>query len=345
MRTLFTMGPLPLRSPAAGLAASLLLALGCGEKAQDLFEAVPELNGVGGRVGNGRGGAAPVGRSGLGGRGGLGGQGGVGGVVPDAGLFPDGGNVAGSSSLDKDAGPDVAGGADACQAADCSDDNECTLDRCNAGACEHTPLAPGSLCGDSVPGECVNPDSCNGNGQCVPNPVPIGTACGLGAECTQPGQCAAGVCVAPDDPNGTACPGGSCALGQCIAGQPVGCPFEVVTRVPFQTNWSSVGRPDLYAGTCDDPGTADYAFVFTAPATATFRFGATGSDDSVLTLAEGSCAGPSARQVACNDDIQLNVNLDSRADVSLTIGQTITGYVNELNSVRGGNGTLTISQR
>jgi len=341
MRTLFTIDPVLPRKRAAGLAALVLLVLGCGEKSPDLFGVVPELNGVGGRTGNGRGGAAPVGRGGVAGRGG------VGGSVPDAGWLPDGGGVAGTISIREDAGPADAGDAvDACQALDCNDDNECTLDRCDAGACVHTPLALGALCGNTTAGECVNPDSCNGNGQCVPNPVPVGTACGGEAECRQPGQCnAAAACVAPDEPNGRACSGGSCALGQCIAGQPVGCPFEVVTSVPFQTDWSSVGRPDLYDGSCDDSGTADYAFVFTAPATATFRFGATSSDDSVLTLAEGSCGGPSARQIACNDDIQLNVNLNSRLDVALTLGQTVTGYVNELDSVRGGNGTLTITQR
>jgi hypothetical protein len=182
------------------------------------------------------------------------------------------------------------------------------------------------VCGSQVDGECTNPDQCS----------------------------AAGVCLANDEANGSECDDGSCTLGECIEDQPVGCPRDVVTQVPFNTSWSSVGSPDLFDGGCDTANSADYALTFTAPADGTYRFGAAGTlgaeadlippdADSVLTVANGACAGPGAVQLECNDDIIDSVNLDSQLDLVLESGETVTVYVGELGEPGGGTGTLSIT--
>ncbi|HQK17814.1 MAG TPA: hypothetical protein PLJ27_10180, partial [Polyangiaceae bacterium] len=48
----------------------------------------------------------------------------------------------------------------------------------------------GYECGDNTKNECTDPDTCNGEGACVPNHQPDGTACS-GGVCDQ-GQCSGG---------------------------------------------------------------------------------------------------------------------------------------------------------
>lgn len=356
------------------LGAGWLLALACSEDSGPIFFGDPDAGGLAGL--GGQGGSAG---SSSGGRGGAAGSGQGGGPAD-----------AGSSA---DAGGDAGCGADA----ECDDQNACTLDHCTGGVCVRDAFAaPGTACGSSANGECSRPDSCDaqgvcqpnhegsgtpcgsngddectdpdtcdGSGQCSPNHAPPDTPCGNGNddECANPDVCGAGLCLANDEANGAACTDGSCTLSVCVAGQPVGCPSEVAGAAPFTTPWSSVGKPDLYVGGCDSLGTPDYALVFTAPATATFRFTATalvdgtpytGADqtepfteppdgDAVLTVAEGSCAGGAATQLACNDDA-LADSRDSQLELALTSGQSVTLYLNELTQSGGGTGTLTITQ-
>jgi hypothetical protein len=129
--------------------------------------------------------------------------------------------------------------------------------------------------------------------------------------------------------------------------------------VPFSTSWSSVGRPNLFDGSCEAAGIPDYALVFTAPQAGTFRFSVhglvdgtpyTGSDsadpptappdgDAVITVANGSCG--TAAQLGCNDDFQGNV--DSQLELVLTDQQVITVYLTERTQMGGGTGTLSIT--
>jgi hypothetical protein len=306
---------------AGAVLTGAVLPMACGDgKAGDLFSkdaGLFELPPAGGR-------------SGLGGRGGRGGSSGVGGASGRGG-------TAGTRD-EADAGPDASGNAEAGPGCDltCADGNECTTDTCDGeGVCTHSPLGAGEACGSGRNDECTSPDACDGNGVCLPN----------------------------DGDDGAPCPGGSCTLGECVEGQPVGCPAEVVSALPFTANWSTVGGTDLYDGTCDAAGTPDFSVVFTAPATATYRFAAAGvvgtgdpeasdgdSDndevaDSVLTIAAGSCGGRNAPERDCNDDAAGNT-LDSRIDLQLTEGESVTVYVNEFHEVLpgGGSGTLDISQ-
>lgn len=366
-----------LLSSLAALGFGWLLALGCSEDSGRIFFGDPDAGGLSGL--GGLGGSAGAGSAG---RGGGAGQGGAthGGSAGDAGSAPDAGGDAGCSS-DQECDDDNACTLDRCAGGVCVADglsaagtacgsalsDECTApDTCDAqGDCQRNDAAGGTPCGSNAGDECSNPDTCNGSGQCSSNHAPEGTPCGNGVddECSNPDVCANGLCLASDEVNGTACTGGSCALSVCVPGQPLGCPAEVAGAAPFTTTWSSVGRPDLYVGGCDSAGTPDYALVFTAPATATFRFAAaavvddtpyTGADqtapfteppdgDAVLTLAEGSCAGGAATQVACNDDA-LESTRDAQLELPLTSGQVVTVYLNELTQSGGGTGTLTITQ-
>jgi hypothetical protein len=303
------------------------------------------------------------------------------------------GGLAGTPGSNPDAGGDAGCSADV----ECDDQNACTLERCAEGVCVTAELAAaGTACGSSADGECSDPDSCDALGACLPNDEDSGVACGSSFadectspdtcdgsgrcspndaepgtlcgnpsddECANPDVCGSGLCLANDEPNGTACTDGSCTLSVCVEGQAAGCPVEVAGDAPFTTPWSSVGRPDLYESECDSADMPDYALVFTAPATATFRFSAaalvdgtpyTGADqtepftqppdgDAVLTVVEGGCAGPGAVQVACDDDAAEGT-LDAQLELPLTSGQVVTVYLNELTQSGGGTGTLTITQ-
>jgi hypothetical protein len=352
--------------------SSLVLLLGCEESTPPLFGADAGL---------------------AGGLPGVGGSGGGGGRGPER--DPDAGPGAGGGLVSTDAGLGGAGVAVGCDAdADCEDDNDCTGDTCDDGVCSNRPVDEGVVCGDPMNGECSTADTCDSAGVCRPNDSPAGTPCGdpLEGACTSPDSCdglgicaprhalagtpcgdddqdecsaadacdEAGACSANDLPNGSACDDGSCTLGECIEDQPVGCPVDVVNDVPFNTSWRTVGRVNLFGGGCDIGGTPDYAVVFTAPTSGTFRFeaaGVAGQDDpeggnagaealadSVLTIAEGSCEGMNAQQLACNDDIAPG-NLDSRLDLALSLGDVVTVYVSELREQGGGSGTLSITER
>lgn len=294
------------------LGSAALWVMACGGSAGDLFAP----------------GGGSSGSSGFGGRGGRGGSGNSIGGEGGAGN----GGEAGSPDGGLDDGGVIADGGIGCDEA-CDDGNDCTVDICDADGCRHPPVEAGALCGNGRDDECTAPDSCDGQGECLPNDVA----------------------------NGSECSDGSCTLGECIQGQPVGCPALVVTGLPFATGWRTVGRVDLYGGDCDVDDTPDFALVFTAPAAATYRIEAAGEvgtndpeiggdeaselADSVLTIAAGACGGAAAPILDCNDDIAPG-NLDSRIDLDLQEGQTITIYVNEYGEVvpGGGSGTLSVTQ-
>ncbi|MEY2929690.1 MAG: hypothetical protein RL033_439, partial [Pseudomonadota bacterium] len=117
----------------------------------------------------------------------------------------------------------VDGGSDAgaeCQGdVECEDGNACTLDECSAGACRHSARATGVACGNTLPSECTEPDSCDGAGNCVAHPAPESTQCGRGASagCTADACDGAGVCLAVDRTAGTPCgdDGGGCGAPVC----------------------------------------------------------------------------------------------------------------------------------
>ncbi|HVZ32214.1 MAG TPA: hypothetical protein VG963_07310 [Polyangiaceae bacterium] len=235
-------------------------------------------------------------------------------------------------------------------------------DSCDgAGVCRPDYLPLSTPCGDQSTTTCSFPDVCDGLGSCSPNNAAAGIPCGGDAgatECSSADTCdGQGACTGLNQPNGTACSGGSCTQGQCIQGQPAGCPGDVANTVPFSITWSSVTRPNLYDSSCEDPSNGpDYALVFTAPTDGTYRFLAhglvdgtphkntsTSDGDAVMAIARGSCGGLGATELACDDDIS-GSNLDSRIDVALTQDQVVTVYLNEFGEPDGGTGTLTITR-
>ena len=288
------------------------------------------------------------------------------------------GTSCGSSTDNACTRPDTCDSAGACQpnnnagtaGTPCGSatDDACTHpDTCDAdGVCQPNNEPLGAPCGSQTVDECSNADQCDENGQCSSNDVAVGTSCGdpTESECAHHDACGAGVCLANDAPNGSACTGGSCKQGQCIPGQPVGCPIDVVNSESATIHWSSVGAPNLYDGACDSAGTPAYALVFKAPAAGTYRFLAhalidstpyTGDDgrtppteppdgDAVMTVAGGSCLGPSEPQLACNDDVVPGENSDAQLELDLTDQQVITVYLNERTQYGGGTGTLTITR-
>jgi hypothetical protein len=346
----------------------------CAVESDPLFDNVESLAPLAGRAGNlPNFSQRPSGSGGSGGRAGVGASMG-GGEGEPTGVVRQGQNVDGGLSEENgsdraDAGND--GGATCAAVADCNDANPCTLDDCTAGLCEHRPAGAGLACGSAAENDCSLPDTCDGAGRCVPNDVALDTPCGTSANacsaeacdgagacvpralpadtpcgvsngCGQPTCSGTGTCVPHDAANGSACPGGSCSVGACVQGQRVGCPQAVVSSVPFETNWNSAGLPDLFDGTCEGNNTPDYAVLFVVPAAGRYRFDATGSPDSVVTVASGACSAGNATQIGCDDDVAAG-NRASRLEVTLTAGQTVTIYVSEFEDGNSGRGTLRVT--
>src|SRR5262245_38659132 len=266
--------------------------------------------------------------AGRGGRAGTGGVAGRGGTDGQSGQPPQPDGGSGASGLGD---PDSGDGQACSDELACDDGNECTLDVCDDRGCSHPPVEAGADCGNPNGEVCSAPDTCDGAGVCVPNHAP----------------------------EGTVCDGGRCTEGACVAGEPGGCPVLVVTELPFDTNWRTVGGINLYDGdgTCDANNTPDFAVVFVAPATGNYRFEATGVAgeddpettggnaellaDSVVTIADGACEGRAAPQLACNDD-QPNGDRNSLIQLQLEAGETVTVYAGERDEEFGGSGTLSI---
>lgn len=349
----------------AALTTCAALLSACVVESEPLFERVEPLDTNVARPGNLPTFPAP----GSGGRGATG-------AAPDgvrgeavAGLLsPDAGIAEGGALRAPDAGTDAGAGCQ--QDQECDDGNECTVDECAAGSCRSSARGAGTACGSPEQSECSLPDTCDGAGSCVPNDALAATLCGRGASdgCTADACDGAGACVAVDlpagtvcgddgggcrapscdgagscepreEPPGSACPGGSCTLGVCIAGQAVGCPAALASEVPLELSWSSAGRPNLIGGSCDESvQTPDFALVFSAPSAGEYRIDAQGTQDSVLVVRAGACDGD---QLACNDDFNAN-DRNSRIDLALSAGQTITIYLSEFGNGSSGQGTLSI---
>lgn len=161
---------------------------------------------------------------------------------------------------------------------DCDDFNPCTEDRCVGGACFYAPWREGEPCRDGF--DCTDPDHCEGGvcvgsprdcsylsdfchigvcdedvGGCVASPLPDGTTCDDGLQCTVGDACQTGACVGmprdcsavEDDCNDSACDealgcvpvpkanglpcqdgrdcttGDACQDGACVGGPPPAC--------------------------------------------------------------------------------------------------------------------------
>lgn len=89
---------------------------------------------------------------------------------------------------------------DECDVAECPGDPTCgdvngngVPDGCES--CLAPPEPAGTPCGDSSEGRCDHPDTCDGNGSCIPNLAPDDSPCDDGLYCTIEESCLAGQCV------------------------------------------------------------------------------------------------------------------------------------------------------
>jgi hypothetical protein len=119
------------------------------------------------------------------------------------------------------------------------------------------------------------------------------------------------------------------------------CPASTLTTFPLDvTGDSSTASSEFEASCAGAGGSPDLAVVWTAPQNARYRFTTEGSAyDTVLTILNGSCAGP---ELACADDID-GTNVASEASLSLTAGQTITVIIDGLNAQESGAFRLQIN--
>jgi hypothetical protein len=311
---------------AVGLAA--LFAAACGDDAvviNDPMGGSGGSGGTGGRAcggggcgGGGRGGITPV--VGTGGSGGsAAGTGGTAGVGGSAGSGGTGAVVDAGAEEEPDAGPLLdagdAGPLIPCVVVgDCADANACTLEACVNGFCSFPPAVIGLACGDTTTNdECTTPDTCDGNGVCLTN----------------------------DQPDGTLCADGHCNVtGVCD------CAVDRVTTLPYGQQWQTTADTEVdifdpVCQTCD--GTLDHVVVFTAPATATYRFTATSGGNVELTVFEGDCTGTPANPV-CGEDIapENDEDLNDQLELEITQGASVTVVVGEQCEENGGQGNLNI---
>jgi hypothetical protein len=305
---------------AVGLAA--LSAAACGD---DAIVITNPMGGSGGLAGTG-GRACGGGGCGGGGRGttpagGTGGSAaGTGGTAGlDGGLASTGGPgvlLDAGAVTEPDAGPLLdagdAGPLIPCAVVgDCADANACTLEACVNGFCSFPPAAIGVACGDTTANdECTTPDTCDGSGVCLTN----------------------------DQPDGTLCADGHCNVtGACD------CAVDRVTTLPYSQQWQTTADTEIdifdpVCQTCD--GTLDHVVVFTAPATATYRFTATSGGNVELTVFEGDCTGTPESPV-CGEDIAVD-DFNDQLELTVTQGESVTVVVGEQCEENGGEGNLSI---
>jgi hypothetical protein len=93
-------------------------------------------------------------------------------------------------------------------AGDCDDGNPCTIDVCDAGACESTPISGCTPC--TVPGDCDDGNPCTTDactsGTCSNPAGNDGGSCDDDQSCTSNDECIGGSCVGTEDcPFGLAC--------------------------------------------------------------------------------------------------------------------------------------------
>jgi hypothetical protein len=123
------------------------------------------------------------------------------------------GGSGGSAGIGGMGGAGGTGGADLCEGVECNDFNQCTMDTCEKGVCDATPVADGTLCDDR---NACTMNTCD-RGLCGSAPVADGTTCDDRNECTANGVCADGICDATPVADGTPCgdSAGACQQGSC----------------------------------------------------------------------------------------------------------------------------------
>lgn len=119
------------------------------------------------------------------------------------------------------------------------------------------------------------------------------------------------------------------------------CPaLSLGSTSPQTVTGTTAGQLSIYDPSCGSPGSPEVAYSFTAPANGTYTFDTFGSVyDTVLYVRDGGCGGS---ELACNDDETITFTLQSQLSVVLTMGQTVTVFVDGFGGDFG-NYTLNVS--
>lgn len=110
---------------------------------------------------------------------------------------------------------------------------------------------------------------------------------------------------------------------------------ELPSVVPIESFADNSGGLDVFESPCNVGGGPESVWLWTAPFAGEFEFNTFGSPiDTVLTVLEGACGGPS---LGCNDD---TVQLWSQVRAKLTAGAVVTISVEGLG---GGTGPINLN--
>jgi slime mold repeat-containing protein len=141
------------------------------------------------------------------------------------------------------------------------DGNPCTIDFCdpNTGEVVHE-AQPGKPCGDQTDTDCDNPDVCDANGVCQPNPASSTTSCtgsSNGGACDANDSCdGAGNCIDAFQPASTTCrpSAGQCDVAESCNGTSGSCPADGFQPSTHACTGTSNGGACDANDSCDGAG-------------------------------------------------------------------------------------------
>ena len=278
------------------------------------------------------------------------------GATEDAGPGRDAGGQ-GPSHDQVDAGSDAGMGGP--NPADCGDGTVQTGEVCDPGVddcCDATcdgPRSAGDPC-RAAAGDCDVEEACDGTSVDCPVDAlaPTTTVCrGSASACDAEETCDGVQADCPADALASSATVCRSALDACDAAEhcsgsdrtcpadlPNHCAATVLTgSVPFTASGSTAATCARYTPTCGEGSSNanERVFIFTAPATATYRFDTFGSTyDTQLYLRDGFSCG--AAELACNDDAgPASAPEPSMVSAALTSGQRILVIVDGYDGATG----------
>ena len=139
---------------------------------------------------------------------------------------------------------------------ECDDLNDCTDNFCLAGVCSFPNRSVGAPCGDPIPDDCDDADSCDGAGVCLPNFKPAATECRpTTGECDPAEFCTGSDGACPGQvflPDLTPCTDDTndCTADVCNAGSCIHPTLAIGTLCGDTTSLGGCDNPD----TCDGAG-------------------------------------------------------------------------------------------
>lgn len=145
---------------------------------------------------------------------------------------------------------------------DINPSNECEDCAPSTSSFNWSPRSAGSACGDGTDGECTNPDSCDGLGNCLSNDIPDQTPCDDLDHCNVGESCLAGVCTGGGNVDcsgaGSVCNTASCdpggAEGNCDVLTPLAAGTPCADALFCNGSETCDGAGECQAGSDPCPG-------------------------------------------------------------------------------------------